>query len=180
MSLDKRTELLQFFDSMETDRKTLLSELENYPKEVLEKKPSADVWSVTEVIMHLTKAENGAFLYLQKKLEYGGHKKAPLTAGLKQKLLNLAVTLPIRYKAPNIVEVKNDNNIGFSEAVKNWTNVRDALLSTYKTIDEQIIDHELFKHPAAGKMNVVQSVKFMRQHMKHHIKQIHRTLKSVS
>ncbi len=175
-----RKELLNRFDQMESERQTLLAELNGHQPEVLCKKPSSDAWSVAEVIMHLTAAEKGAFLYLQKKLEYGGHKKAAVTSGLKQTLLNLAVSLPIRYKAPKIVDVKNENNLSFSEAVTNWNEVRISLQSAYERMDEAIIDNELFKHPAAGKLNVIQSVKFMRQHMRHHIKQIHRTLSTIT
>ncbi len=64
-----KKELLNRFDQMESERQTLLAELNGHSPEVLCKKPSSGAWSVTEVIMHLTMAEEGSLKYLQKKLE---------------------------------------------------------------------------------------------------------------
>jgi uncharacterized damage-inducible protein DinB len=64
-----RKELLQAFDRMENERQALLGQLESYSEDILEKKPDADSWSVTEVIYHLKVAEEGALKYMRKKLE---------------------------------------------------------------------------------------------------------------
>ena len=116
---------------------------------------------------------------MQIKLHHGGHKKSSFTAGLKQKFLNLAVSLPIKYKAPNVIKLDEGGPVSYSEARAKWDEVRAGLRREYETIDEKFIENELFKHPAAGKMNLIQSVKFMRQHMNRHIGQIQRTLKTV-
>lgn len=175
-----RKELLRAFDIMENERMALLNELSSYSDEVLEKKPDADSWSVTEVIYHLKIAEEGALKYMNKKLEVGGHRKAAASAGIKQRFLNFMVSLPIKFKAPKVAQLPKDANVSYRQAVAEWTTVRDALRSQYETVDESMIGNELFKHPAMGKMNLVQSVKFMRQHVKRHIGQIQRTLKAVS
>ncbi|MGB0915974.1 MAG: DinB family protein [Flavobacteriales bacterium] len=177
--MTSRKELLSLFDELEKERLELLTSLSNRPKEVLVKKPSADSWSVTEVVLHLAKAEEGALKYMRVKLEHGGHKKASFGAAVKQKLLNLAIALPFKYKAPSVIELDATGNTSFAEAQELWGQIRSNLKKEYESIDESIIDHELFKHPAAGKLSIMQSVRFMRQHVQRHVGQIERVLKAV-
>jgi uncharacterized damage-inducible protein DinB len=175
-----RKELLQAFDRMENERQALLKQLEAHSKDMLEKKPDSDSWSVTEVIYHLKIAEEGALKYMHKKLEVGGHSKAKASAGFKQRLLNFMVSLPIKFKAPKVAQLPKNAEVSYKQAVQEWNAIRDALKGQYQSVDESVIGNELFKHPAMGKMNLVQSVRFMRQHMQRHIGQIEKTLKTVS
>lgn len=175
-----RKELLKAFDRMENERQQLLQRLERYSEEVLTKKPDKDSWSVTETVYHLKVAEDGALQYLLKKLEVGGHQKATFGAAIKQRFLNLAVSLPIKYKAPPIAQIPKGINIPYTQAVAEWNEVRTGLRKQYDSMDERIIGDELFKHPLVGKLSVLQSVKFMRQHALRHIGQIDRILKVVA
>jgi hypothetical protein len=165
---------------MESERQALIKRLEKHSGEVLSTKPDANSWSVAEVIDHLRTAESGALQYMSKKLEFGGHQKAAFSAGLRQKLLNLAVTLPIKYKAPKFLDVPAPSDLKYETALAQWNEVRNKMRSDYERLDEGLIGNELFKHPSAGKMNAVHGAKFMRQHMNHHISQIDRVLKVVA
>lgn len=174
-----RKELLSEFDGMEADRQKLLKKLSGNSESTLEKKPSPNEWSVTEVIYHLIVAEGGALKYMQKKLEVGGHDRAKANAGFKQRFLNFMISLPVKYKAPKVVELPKDTKVTFPQALSEWNEIRNGLRKEYESVDEQLIGNELFKHPLMGKMNLVQSVRFMRQHMNRHIGQIERTLEKV-
>ena len=174
-----KKDLLKEFSVMENERKLLLSELEKYPIDTLEKKPNAKEWSVTEVIMHLVVAESASLAYMRKKLEVGGHGKASFSAGIKQRLLNLAISLPIKYKAPKVAQLKEGETVSYVEAISKWTDVRNAMQAAYESLDETIINNELFKHPVAGKISVLQGLRFMRQHAIRHMDQINRTVVSV-
>jgi uncharacterized damage-inducible protein DinB len=175
-----KQKLLETFGKMEAERESIISEMAQYSEELLTKKPDANSWSVAEVIMHLVVAEGGALAYMKKKLEFGGHSKSTFGAAVKQKLLNLAVALPVKYKAPKVASIEEGQNISFAEASTKWETLRQDLLSEYQVMDDEIVLHELFKHPAAGKMNVLQSVEFMRNHMNRHIKQMRSTVKAIS
>ena len=165
---------------MESERDAVVNEMKNYNSNLLDKKPAASEWSVAEVIMHLVVAESGALAYMRKKLEFGGHQKATASAGFKQKLLNFAIALPIKFKAPKVADIKDGEKVTFDEALVKWAAVRKELLAEYDKMDDDLVTHELFKHPAAGKLSALQSVKFMRQHMNRHIKQMQNTIKKVS
>lgn len=175
----KREELLNEFDRMESERQQLLGKLNSISLETLEKKPDGNTWSVTEVMYHLKVAEEGALKYMQKKLDVGGHSKAAASAGLKQQFLNFMISLPIKFKAPKVAQLPKDSSVNYTQALDEWNAVRKGLRKEYESIDESLIANELFKHPAMGKMNLIQSVRFMRQHMNRHIGQIERTLEKV-
>lgn len=175
-----KKELIEAFDRMENERQALIKRLEKHSEEVLSTKPNANSWSVAEVVDHLRAAENGALMYMSKKLEFGGHKKAAFSAGLKQKLLNLAITLPIKYKAPKFLDVPAASELKYGTALVQWNEVRKQMRNDYESLDDKLIGNELFKHPSAGKMNALHGAKFMRQHMNHHISQIDRVLKVVA
>ncbi len=172
--------LLKYFERMESERQELLRNLSGYSDELLSQKPTADQWSVAEVIDHLATSETGAMNYMRKKIEYGGHGPSALTAGLKQRLLNLAISLPIRYRVPKILERKETSAIGYRETLDRWNAIRSAMRTEYSELDPAIVGNGLFKHPSAGKLNLIQGVRFMRRHMNRHIGQIHRTIRSLS
>ena len=175
-----KKELLQEFSKMEAERLALMEQLSSQPNNKLDTKPANGGWSVTEVVMHLVVAETGALKYMRKKLEFGGHKKASFGAAVKQRLLNLAISIPgLKFKAPKVAQIQEGSDISFDDAKAQWNEIRTDLLKEYEAFDDAIVDNELFKHPAAGKLSVIQSVRFMRQHMNRHIKQIHSTLKQV-
>ena len=166
---------------MEAERLSILKELSSYSEQKLSEKPSPNQWSVAEVIMHLVIAERGALAYMNKKLEFGGHGKAAFGSGLKQRLLNLAITIPgLKYKAPTVVELKKEDSVDYAEAKAKWDAVRSEMKKEYEALNEKLAEHELFKHPAAGKMSLLQGIRFMRQHMNRHIGQIRNTAKAVS
>jgi hypothetical protein len=173
-----KKDLLKEFSLMENERKLMLSNMEKFPMDILEKKPNATEWSVAEVIMHLVVAESASLAYMSKKLEVGGHAKASFGAEMKQRLLNLVIRLPIKYKAPKVAQLKEGETISYVEAVSKWTDVRNAMQQAYESLDEALVNHELFKHPAAGKISALQGLRFMRQHATRHIDQINRTAQS--
>ena len=177
--MNSKQALMSAFEKMENDRKSLLNRLTEFPDKILSKKPNTDQWSVAEVVMHLVVAETGALNYMQKKLEFGGHQKSGFDAAIKQRMLNFLISLPIKFKAPKIIELKEIEDISFPEASQKWEAVRLELYKEYDKLDSDTVGHELFKHPAMGKMNLVQGVKFMHQHMNRHILQIDRVIQKV-
>ena len=172
-----RKELLAAFAKMETEREVVINSIRAIPADKLVTKPQQNQWSVTEIILHLVKAEEGALKYMQIKLKHGGHKKATIGAAIKHRLLTTAIALPFKYKAPNVIKLGEIGSTSFAQAVEQWASIRNQLKNEYESIDEEIIDHELFKHPVAGKLSIMQSVKFMRRHMNRHVGQINRTIK---
>lgn len=175
-----RDQLLKAFDAAEADRQALMTRLDALSEETLTQKPAPDKWSVVEVMVHLIKAETGTLKYLKKKLEVGGHRPASAFAGFRKAFLNIVIATPLKFKAPKVVQLEKDVKMSYAEAKSQWDNVRNELRTEYAAIDPKLIGHDLFKHPFAGKLNLLQSTSFMHHHMTRHIGQIDRTLEAVS
>lgn len=175
--MSKRTTLLKLFDDMERDRVDLQQRLSKLSEFELTAKPGTDKWSVAQVITHLAIAEESALAYLWKKHGHGAHKTVPFTAELRMAALRTALKLPLKFKAPAVVATVPATP--YSVAIVRWEKVRLELRNVYETLPDELLGHDLFKHPIAGKFDLIQSVRFMHDHIRHHEKQIKRTLRSV-
>lgn len=174
-TMSQKQKLLALFDEMEADRQQMLKALEGIDHSVLERKPNPEKWSVSEVFMHMVVAEGGSLKYMRKKIEVNNH--GPLKGGSGRfALLMGALKLPVKFKAPKIV-ADVGSGVSYSDALNQWNEVRKELRSDYENLDESWIDHDLFKHPSAGKFDLIRAIKFMRTHADRHIGQIRRTVK---
>ena len=170
--------LIHVFDTMERDKLALYARLAPLSEAVLTARTAPEKWSVAQVMTHLAMAEEGALAYLLKKRDIGAHQPVPISATFRLAALRIALNLPLRFKAPAVVAIVPSTPA--SVAMERWTAVRNMMRTTYDSIPEKEVGHDLFKHPMAGKFDLIQSVKFMHDHMRHHEKQIERTLRSVA
>ncbi len=173
-----KTRLLQRFAVFETERQGLLVRLDRVPHALLETPPTPGAWSVTQVLLHLALAEGSAMAYLSKKLEVGGHRPVGTSATFRLFLLNTALALPIRFKAPAIVA--HVPPCTYATARSQWDSVRADMRNTFAALPDELVGHGLFKHPSAGKFDMVQGLSFMGRHVRHHRGQIERTLRQLS
>jgi len=176
--MPQRTALLRRFAKLEAQRTALLRTLEGVPQEHLERSPGDGKWSVAQVILHLAMAEEGLMNYIDKKRSVGGHAPVGLDAPLRLGLLTTALALPFKYKAPAVVA--QVPTVGYGEACTRWEAVRARMAQTFRDIPEELIGHGLIKHPTAGKFDLVQGMRFVHWHVKHHLPQVHRTVKAAS
>ena len=172
-----RERLLRQFGRMERDRQDILKRLEGARTKRLATSPGEHAWYIAQVITHLAIAEEGGLTYLNKKLEVKKHGPVGISSHWRLFLLNIAVWLPIKYKAPAIVA--DVPATSYEVARQRWSAVRERMREAYTTIDTSFIGHDLYKHPMAGRFNLIQGVRFMRRHVQHHKAQIHRTLRQV-
>lgn len=174
--MSNKQNLLYLFDKMEHDRQAMLSKIKDQDYELLERKPNPDTWSVSENFMHMVVAEGGALKYMRKKIEVSNHSLCARRT-LQYGLLIGALRAPmLKFKAPKIV-ADVGSGVKYSDALKQWNEIRAELRKDYENIDEDWIMHDLFKHPVAGKFDLIRAVKFMRLHADRHIKQVYRTIK---
>lgn len=173
---DRRT-LLARFSKLEAQRSDVLRMLEKEAPIRLELAPQPGAWSAAQVVLHLAMAEEGLMSYIDKKLSTGGHGSPGASAPFRLAFLNLALALPIKFKAPAVVATIPE--VSFAEARDRWQKVRERMENTFATIPEPYIGHGLIKHPSAGKFDLVQGLGFVHWHVKHHQPQFSRILVSV-
>lgn len=173
--MSQKQKLLALFDKMEAERQEMLTSLEGLDHSLLERKPNPDKWSVSEIFMHMVSAEGGSLKYMRKKIEVNNHSKLGGTT-TRFSLLMGALMLPVKIKAPKIV-ADVGSGVPYKDALDQWNEVRKELRAEYEKIEEDWIGHDLFKHPSAGKFDLIRAVKFMTAHANRHIGQIYRTVK---
>lgn len=172
------TEVKNAFQRIEANRLALLDKMSTFSDEKLNQKPAPESWSAMQTAYHLVMAETSTLSYLEKKIQAKDSVKA---AGIKSvfrsALLKLFLFLPFKVKAPKIVENVPDFK-PFTALKQDWDKTRKNLESLLETLTDKDVKRELFKHPLAGKMNILQMLEFINDHLVRHIKQIDRCLAS--
>jgi|GEM_PF-380966 len=169
--------LLKAFDEMEAERTAMFAKFNH--SDAKYSRPAADGgWSVAQVCIHLSVAEAQGLAYMRKKLSGGAVDKATFNTWYRATLLRLALWLPIKYKAPSILK-EPDVTIPFGDAEAKWTEGRAQLRQFLVDFPVEMLNAEVFKHPAAGKITIMQTLKFMHEHQNHHMRQVRRILGAI-
>jgi uncharacterized damage-inducible protein DinB len=167
-------ELTEQFERAEAARLTLLKKIEDSPAEQRKKKPALETWNMIEVAEHLFNAEQNILPQLRK-YGKGEGKKADFLAGIRSTLLTLFMRSPAKIKVPKAAAgIEPKGNMEF-EALKNaWNDLRREMNDWVQQYPESHLGHYVFKHPVAGLMTPVQTMRFLEDHIIHHLKQIER------
>lgn len=135
--------------------------------------PKNGGWSVAQVCLHLSGAEAQGLAYMRKKLSGGPVDKATFGTWYRATLLRMALWLPIKFKAPGILK-EPDASISFADAMAQWAAIRANLRQFLSEFPLEFVNAEVFKHPVAGKITIMQTIRFMHEHQNHHMKQVRR------
>lgn len=163
---------------LEQERRELLVLLQVRSDEELNRVPGPGQWSAIQVMHHLIISEELSLGYIRKKLSF---KPALIKAGFSEKfrrlLLKIYLGLPFKFKAPKGVD---DEALpvfaSFSETAKRWEAIRSDLAGFLEGVAPDLLDKELYKHPAAGKMTLNGMLDFYLAHFRRHREQILRML----
>lgn len=136
-------------------------------------KPAPDSWSILQIFRHMIQSEEKIYFYLSKKI-LGVHTigRAGLGARIRSLVLNLAMRLPIKYKVPDAIKVEFEENYDFEKLSADWLSLRDKLKTFLEHIDEETARKEIFRHPVAGRMNILHGLSFMDEHLSRHKRQV--------
>jgi uncharacterized damage-inducible protein DinB len=155
-----RNELLQFADSLDED--------------VFRKKPSAECWSVAEIINHLCLVERAVLLQLKR------NQKTPTSEpGFLARFKPVAPVAfrTFKFKAPDFAVPKNvpprDELMGMLASTRN------DLKSFASGISKQDLRKLPMKHPVFGEIDGWGAIKFILNHERRHLKQARQLLKQL-
>lgn len=162
------------YNRLEAQRKKL-EDMYNYlSPEQLAFKPQPNAWNLLQVMRHIVTAEKQSIIFIQRRI--GLNKKltkASLGSTLRYLILKVALILPIKFKAPKIAEVREENP-NYDLMIEEWAAIRSELKQILGETDENVLATAVYKHPRAGLLNMDQALGFMRDHIKHHLKQVSR------
>ena len=167
----------ELYEKIEIQRINLIDKIKGNDKVSLSKKRETDVWNISEVLGHLIQAETLALSYVKKKmnviqdLPYSGPRSS-----ININILRVILFLPFKYKAPKASVP--EKVLTLDELTKKWGDIRSDLKNILIQNGKES-RKLLYKHPFAGRMNLIEMMKFFRAHIAHHIKQIQRIEKGV-
>jgi hypothetical protein len=160
------------FTKLENSRLQLLELLNRADKNKLSISPAPNRWSVAQVIHHLNTAESLSTIYVSKKMkDVNNIKITGAMEWFKLLLVKLAFVLPFKYKAPAILgDMPPDVN--YDDIINKWEETRKNLRALLNSIPKELLRKNIFKQPAAGRLNIYQMIDFMQAHFNRHKKQI--------
>jgi uncharacterized damage-inducible protein DinB len=166
------------FNQLEADRQKVFGNLAKLPPEKLNYSPQGK-WSINQIVAHLITAERLSLLYMQKKIQ--GIEEADdsgIVEELKMLVLIVSQRLPLKFKAPKVVKEHTSNTDNLEQLNRDWEKVRGDLKQLLETIPDNRINRKIYKHVFAGKLNVKHALRFLREHIIHHMPQIERLSKN--
>jgi uncharacterized damage-inducible protein DinB len=176
-----RQNLTKVLDEIDLELKGVLNYLSQYSNNELNKKPSADAWSVNQILYHLILSEEGSLAFIKKKIQHqqGPIKKGGAASRLRALLLSTSLKQPFKLTAPEPVSADLPEESDFEALKKRWLDSRVELRAYLSSIDQSFLEAEVYKHPVAGKMDIWGMLSFFESHVLRHEKQIRKTIRSV-
>ena len=155
------------------------NEVKNLSDGQLNQTPGIGGWSINQVIHHISGAESGIRLQIQKKLiNPAENKKAGIKSTYRSALLKYALRSKRKFRAPKIL-TEPTGPYKADELFSQWKQTRKELENLLDSIPAEHKNRQLFKHPVVGKINLKQTLGFMADHMQRHLEQIQRIKSSL-
>ncbi len=163
------------FNEIETSREQLFKDLEQYSEDQLNFKPSADEWSILEVMNHLMMAEGGSALYVQKKLTNGLAEVPEIDAEAGDRFQQLTDYMQGDNAAPAPPMVTPTfERTTLAATREGWDKIRRDTAEQLERFAEDDLNKATYKHLLVGRMTIGQMLGFFRLHFNRHLNQIER------
>lgn len=165
--------LFKKFQKLQRTKNDLLRRLNDLNYDQLNTPAEKDKWSIAQILYHIHLSETRSLQYMRKKSSNLNElKKASFSESVKTLLLKLMLSLPIKYKAPEVISVEMPAEIDWQQLLLDWGNTRDEIYKFISALPEDALDKKIFRHPAIGLMSIFQAVDFFQSHFNHHLSQV--------
>lgn len=149
----------------EEAREALLQSVKDVHHEKFNQKPTADEWSIKQVMEHLYLMEGAIANNIEKQLASGEKEDA------KKRPIELSVDRSTKVEAPNEFR-PTDDEASILEMEEKLVTSHQALQNIAAEYSEAALSKKAMPHPAFGNMSLDQWVTFVGYHEKRHMKQI--------
>ena len=168
------------FEKLEKQRAALFERVASLEAELLSRSPGEGEWSVAQVATHLAGAERRSLEYIRKKTQDPSRLwSAGLGAAARSLALTAALRSPLRFSVPPSVPEPAEH-ADWDVARREWDEVRADWRSFLADFPGELAGQAGFKHPRAGYQTMTQALRFMREHVHHHAKQVDRILARIT
>ncbi len=168
--------LYQCFERLEIIRREIFIKVRASPPENLNYNLPGK-WNMLEILTHLLTAERLSINYIKKKsLGISTAGETGIIESVKFLLLKISQRLPLKYRAPAHVTENTPIALSLDETERQWDTLRNELRNFLESFDEQNLQKKIYRHPVAGRLNIIQALKFFYEHIHHHKPQIEQLL----
>ncbi|HEX8144836.1 MAG TPA: DinB family protein [Pyrinomonadaceae bacterium] len=160
---------------LDANHQKLIATIEPLTDEHFTRRPSADEWSIAEIVHHLCLVERRVLGELEGALD-----KAPVRVGLLQKLMPVGLLVGrriVRVKAPKGVEPLDPPSK--AETIANYQEVRRSLKEFSARHGQERLRQLGLKHPFLGTFDGVGAIAFVGHHEMRHFRQIKEIIKKL-
>ncbi len=164
------------FRLLEDLKNETIQKVSNLTIEKYQHKLSDNDWSLIQVLNHIIDVERGTCGYVFNKLT--SEKELP-PIKIKNKIasfiLNKNLKSDKKFKAPAIVS-NPSNSETLEQVLEKWDETRFNWQELIETFPRDLSKKAVFRHPLAGNLNILQTLEFMYNHLKHHQPQIEKLI----
>lgn len=161
------------FDAIEERRQRLCAELVALPPEPLAFRPAPGAWSLPEVAQHLSLVDARVTRVLTERRVTGVPRRTVRDVLIRARLLDAFFLTGIRVKMP-VKGVAPDSAVPLERTVALWAEARATLKAYLDQIHDTGSRVIVYRHPVGGFMDIFDTLKFIRRHHDHHLRQVAR------
>jgi uncharacterized damage-inducible protein DinB len=173
--------LAEVMDYVEAKRKELVESFAGVPHDRLGRRPTAEAWSVAEILEHLRLVESGVAKLVSKRAAQSrasGSAEEKSSESVMQSFDGHRATLDaITIHSPEAVRPRPEVDI--ADALAGLESSRQALREAATSATDIALGEIKHPHPILGELDLYQWLIFLGGHEERHSKQIKRTLQSI-
>lgn len=137
-------------------------------------RPEPVAWCMLDVLNHLNMAEQGVYEFVAVKRD---PKRMPERLRwdvlLRTAAMMVVLKSPIRFKAPARIKSPITDK-DFRTLQAEWMQARSRLRDFVRGMPPELQHAPVFKHPFFGFLGIAQTMRFLKEHTDHHIRQLKR------
>lgn len=160
----------QQLNALERQRLTLLRHVGRYSATQQSFRPTAESWSMADVVQHLVLVEDAVVPQL---LAAAGGRAPRLATRLRYVLMLALFGTGARIKAP-VAAIVPREHVPLDELRERWDATRARLRLHLEALSPERSAVTAFRHPRVGWLTTPQTLGFLGAHVRHHQRQIGR------
>lgn len=161
------------FDSIEHRRAALCADLTALPPEQLTFRPAPGAWSLPEVAQHLSLVDSRVTRVLIERRVTGVTRRPVRDVLIRARMLDVFFVSGIRVKMP-VKGVAPDSTVPLEQTLVFWGSARATMKEYLDAMDEAASRTIVYRHPVGGFMDIFDTLRFIRRHHDHHLRQVAR------
>ncbi len=149
----------------EQARTELLNQVDGLSDEDINSKPSADKWSIKQIMEHLYLMEGAITKTIKDQLVSGAIEH------VENKPIERSVNRDVKAEAPDFT-IPGDDFLKLDDLKQRLAGTHEGLKELVNETDEEKLKARAYPHPAFGKVSLSQWIPFVGYHEMRHIEQI--------